>query len=124
MFQWAKSIIVDVVTLDALIAKHGIPKFIKIDTEGFEVQTLSGLSSPVPALSFEFSPECRDFGVRCVELLERRGAYQYNVSLNESMQFLQTQWMSADQMIKMLQDPGGWPDHNNGDIYARLRSKL
>ena len=40
------------------------------------------------------------------------------------MQLRQTKWVSADQMIKMLQDPGEWPVHNNGDIYARFRSKL
>jgi FkbM family methyltransferase len=43
-------------TLDELIGKHGVPVFIKIDVEGFEEAVLQGLSQPVRALSFEFTP--------------------------------------------------------------------
>src|SRR5262249_15363875 len=50
---WTRMVRVPVTTLDALIARHGLPAFIKIDIEGFEAEALAGLTKPVPALSFE-----------------------------------------------------------------------
>ena len=44
-------------TLDALIAENGLPAFVKIDVEGFELAVLRRpQTQPLPALSFEFTP--------------------------------------------------------------------
>jgi FkbM family methyltransferase len=40
--RWTKTLRVPMTTLDALIAKHGMPAFIKIDVEGFERDVLAG----------------------------------------------------------------------------------
>src|SRR5215468_2125109 len=51
--QWIRTVRVPVTTLDALVARFGTPRFIKIDVEGYEAEVLGGLAAPVPALSFE-----------------------------------------------------------------------
>ena len=55
--QRINTVNVEVVTLDALIKKHGIPDFIKIDVEGTELQVLQGLAIAPKCLSFEFHGE-------------------------------------------------------------------
>jgi FkbM family methyltransferase len=54
--RWNRSIDVAVTTLDALAATYGAPAFIKLDVEGSEAAALAGLSTPVPALAFEYLP--------------------------------------------------------------------
>ena len=65
--RWTKSVDVAVTTIDALIAKHGRPAFIKLDVEGYEAEALQGLSQAVRALSFEFTTIQRDVALACIE---------------------------------------------------------
>src|SRR4051794_7951551 len=45
---------VPVITLDSAIHAFGLPYYCKIDVEGWEVHVLSGLTEPIPVISFEF----------------------------------------------------------------------
>jgi FkbM family methyltransferase len=72
---------VPIVTLDALIAGHGMPTFIKIDVEGYEPKVLRGLSHPVAALSFEFHGTLFDHLEACVSHLRGLGLDWFNVVL-------------------------------------------
>ena len=51
--RWASGVRVPATTLDALIARYGLPRFCKIDVEGYEAEVLRGLSQPIPALQLE-----------------------------------------------------------------------
>jgi FkbM family methyltransferase len=63
---------VKVVTLDALIAQHGTPHYIKIDVEGFELEVIRGLSKPVPFISFELNlPDFRTEGLEILQILAK-----------------------------------------------------
>ncbi|MEM7022054.1 MAG: FkbM family methyltransferase, partial [Pseudomonadota bacterium] len=57
---WDEPVEVPVTTLDALIDRYGMPRFCKIDVEGYEAEILRGLSQPIELLSFEYVPAAID----------------------------------------------------------------
>ena len=105
-------------TLDALIARHGRPAFIKIDVEGYEAEVLDGLSRAVPALSFEFTTIQRDVAEACLALVAALGPYRFNVALGESQILVFPKAVDAETMGSYLR---GLPHSaNSGDVYAML----
>ncbi len=115
---WPKRVRVPVTTIDALIARHGMPAFIKIDVEGFESEALGGLERAVPALSFEFTTIQRDVAHLCLERCGALGYARFNAILGESQRFAHDEWIGKDAIARWLD--GLPPEANSGDIYARL----
>jgi FkbM family methyltransferase len=116
--NWDDEVDADVVTLDALIARFGVPTFIKIDVEGYEDAVLCGLSHAVKTLSFEFTTIMRDTAATCLARLSLLAEYRYNIALGETQTLTFARWISASDMAEhLLSLPH---EANSGDVYATL----
>jgi FkbM family methyltransferase len=118
--RWDASVSVAVVTLDSLIAEYGSPAFCKIDVEGFEVEVLRGLSSPLRALSFEYLPPAHEASLTCLDIVAGLGSYEYNYVAVETARFASSSWLTATELVTLLDRVR--PLGRSGDVYARLRT--
>jgi FkbM family methyltransferase len=114
--SWSPGARVPVTTLDALVAAHGRPDFVKLDVEGSEGEALAGLSTPVAALSFEYLAAAREIALACVDRLAALGRYEYNWSAGEQQRLAAPRWLEPDAIRAVLRGLAA----GSGDIYARL----
>ena len=116
--RWAGAITVPAITLDALIARHGLPRLCKIDVEGYEAEVLRGLSRPIPVLTFEYLPAAVEVAVGAAGLLASLGPYRFNVTVGERRRFLWRKWRSLAALEAWL--AARRANEPSGDVYARL----
>jgi FkbM family methyltransferase len=116
--RWDRPLEVKVTTLDRLVAEYGLPSFCKIDVEGSEALVLAGLSSPLPALSFEFISLGIADALSCLQRLASLGRYRFNWSFVEKLRLESAEWMDQKRVAQILDGLGRRVI--SGDIYARL----
>ncbi|UFH55968.1 FkbM family methyltransferase [Spirosoma sp. KNUC1025] len=121
--EWKEAIQVEITTLDKLIDIYGLPTFIKIDVEGYELEVLKGLTKPVKMISFEYTvPEQVNRLIECLEKIEKNATnIECNYSVGESMKFALQDWQSVDSM-KHLTTTDEFIATGFGDIYVRTKT--
>lgn len=114
---------VQMTTLDKLISKYGLPDFIKIDVEGYELEVLKGLTKTIPCISYEYTtPEQTHKAIACIDYLQGISKrIECNYSVGESMQLELNEWKSPEEM-KTLINSQAFIDSGFGDIYIRSYS--
>lgn len=118
-FDWPTSRLVPTDTLDAMIKKWGIPQFIKIDVEGYELNVLKGLSQKIDCISIEFNPELKDNTILCIEYIHslNSGNTLFNYCYRND-DFLKFDWLEYEQIIDYIKSVNDFK-FEFGDIYCK-----
>lgn len=109
--RWGKKVVykdaydVELTTLDDLVAKYGMPYFIKIDVEGYEHKVLKGLNQVPAFISFETNlPEFLVETKECItHLISLSTKAVFNYSLSEKL--TSDKWLSGKEMLDKINDP-------------------
>lgn len=115
--RWLGELEVDMVTVDQLADRYGVPTFLKIDVEGYDDQVLRGMSFLPRALSFEYVPQGSEVAYRCLETSILKGQYEYNYVGETDTQFAWDSWLTADELRIRLRSRTS--NEAFGDIFAR-----
>jgi FkbM family methyltransferase len=116
--QWQEPIEVDVLTLDQLADRYGVPSFVKIDVEGFDDHVLRGMSFQPLALSFEFNQEVPQVAQRCLEAPVLATGYEFNYTCDTKLS--SHQWMDAEELRTHIFEA----ERYYGDVVARRTEPL
>jgi len=119
--HWTESVDVQIVRLDQLAKRYGIPAFVKIDAEGYDDRVLLGMSFRPRVLTFEYhSHVVRDVPVRCFQAPVLSSGYEFNFSRGLSLTYASEKWLGAKELQERLVEFAG--DEVYGDVVARSTS--
>ena len=107
---------VQTTTLDKLIKIYGLPKFCKIDVEGFEYNVLKGLSRKIPYISFEITREFFDNAIKCINYLIELGYVKFNFFYSKIQDLYFSSWVNKSVLIDAITNIDD--DLLGGDIFS------
>lgn len=116
--KWSEEEHVKITTLNKVIDTYGLPKFCKIDVEGYEEEVLKGLTVKIPYLSFEYAVPEKLSGIsKCFIQLKRIGNFECNYAVGEDMKLKLSKWVSAEELLDIITNMN---QESFGDIYVRF----
>ncbi len=101
--KWTEKLQVEVTTLDILARQFGMPEYVKIDVEGFEINVLRGMTFNPRYLSFEFGARRKGATQECLDNLGGRG-YEFRPIVGREYRFATVEWMSHAEISAWLAD--------------------
>lgn len=120
--SWDQKINITTTTLDTLIKQYGMPKFCKIDVEGYEKEVLKGLTQPITYISFEFTQEFFDTAIENMNYISSLSSdVEFNYSLAESHHLASKDWVPLHRLVTILKKVMVNKTDLWGDIYAHSK---
>src|SRR5882762_1198354 len=100
--DWQGTVRVPVRTLDAIAKEYGIPKYVKVDAEGYDAEVLRGMSSFRPEIvSFEFLPDDMGVARECIQLFPECA---FNYVIEQRSRFELNRWVNGEEILPALLD--------------------
>jgi FkbM family methyltransferase len=103
-FPSVESYEIPTTTLDALIEQFGVPRYIKIDVEGYEIEAVKGLSHPIKLISLEANlPEFREETIKIIlHLFEIENKALFNYVLDDTKSFELNTWLDYREITDFI----------------------
>jgi FkbM family methyltransferase len=114
--RWDPAGEVPMTTVADLAARHGRPRFVKVDVEGLEAEVLAGLDALPETLSFEFVAGQSTAVRACVARLAALGPVGFDLSLFRRYRLHHGQWLDGERLVTVVE---ALPLSACGDVYAR-----
>ena len=127
--QIKERIVVNMTTLDILIAEYGYPDFCKVDVEGFELSVLKGLSSPISTLCFEYHLDREDKEIQktlaCLNYLSGLTDFVLQINVipgSGKPEFISQDWWNLDKFVDFFKhELSKNAKFAYGDIFVRMK---
>ena len=113
---------VGVTTLDRLIKQYGVPEFIKIDVEGYELNILRGLSYRIPFITIEYHSDQRSIAAtrECISRLSSFGPVEINVIAENNHDLVLPCWLEGQEFLNQF--PNCVAQHSVGDLLIKAKN--
>lgn len=114
---------VPVVTLGSMFERYGVPCYVKIDVEGFELAVLESLPTAVPYVSFEQTRDHQrgvDTTYACIDRIASLGDFEFNFTPAEELRFSFEEWLPGDRFRDVYPSAVSGFEHRYGDVYVRF----
>jgi FkbM family methyltransferase len=113
--NWQGTVQVQVRTLDSIANRYGVPKYVKVDAEGYDAEVLRGMSFRPQMVSFEFL--CVDMRIarECIELLRE---WSFNFVVEEEARFELDHWVSGNEILAEISSLSAGVQY--GDVFAKI----
>ncbi len=117
--HWNTTEAVKIKVIEDVIRDTFLPDYLKIDVEGYELEVLKGLSTPIKFISFEITlPEAKGAALACLEHIENFAIYEFSI-LSEQVSNDQTHWMNLSEMKHYLEQLANNGGMISTDVFCR-----
>ncbi|HVO74045.1 MAG TPA: FkbM family methyltransferase [Ignavibacteriaceae bacterium] len=119
-FHWQGVEKIKVTTLEKLFRQYGIPKFCKIDVEGFESEVFKGMKKPARYIAFEFNKLLLGDTLKSLDILKSIGNSRCNFIKYEIMNLVLDKWIPIREFRENLSsfiNPDIWTGEILVDFY-------
>jgi FkbM family methyltransferase len=99
--DWQGTVRVPVRTLDSIAKEYGVPKYVKVDAEGYDAEVLRAMSFRPEIFSFEFLPDDMDIARECIQLFPECA---FNFVIEQRSRFELNRWASGEEILTALLD--------------------
>lgn len=108
---------VDVTTIDELIALFGIPVHIKLDVEGYEYKALLGMAKNYCQIRFEWAEEKGAELILSIKRLETLGYTTFGVMAGDTFHSIPDEFMDANDIVEFL---NGKMDRSRKELWGMI----